>query len=125
MLETWQELRSEGKELIICGDYNTAHHDIDVAKPREWSKISGFLPEEREWLNKINDMGYVDTFRHFNKEPNQYTYWDNFRNARERNMGWRIDFFYVTEGLMAKVKDAKIHMDVMGSDHCPIELELK
>jgi exodeoxyribonuclease-3 len=125
MLETWQELRDDGRELVICGDYNTAHHDIDVAKPREWSKISGFLPEERAWLDKINDMGYVDTFRHFNKEPEQYTYWDNFRNARERNMGWRIDFFYVTEGLMPKVKDAKIHMDVMGSDHCPIELVLK
>lgn len=125
MLDQWEELRAEGKELIICGDYNTAQHEIDVARPKEWSKVSGFLPEERAWLDKITDMGYVDTFRHFNKEPNWYTYWDNFRQARERNVGWRIDFFYVTEKLLKKVTAAKIHMEVMGSDHCPIELELK
>jgi exodeoxyribonuclease III len=125
LLDQWEELRAEGRELVICGDYNTAHHEIDVAKPKEWSKISGFLPEERAWLDKITDMGYVDTFRHFNKDPEWYTYWDNFRNARERNMGWRIDYFFVTEGLMPRVKDAKIHMNVMGSDHCPIELVIE
>ena len=124
MLEEWQELRSEGRELIICGDYNTAHKDIDVARPVEWAKQSGFLPEERVWLDKITDMGYVDAFRVYNQEPEQYTYWDNFRQARERNVGWRIDMFMVTEGLMPKVRNAAIHPDIMGSDHCPIELVL-
>jgi exodeoxyribonuclease-3 len=125
LLEQWEELRATGKELIICGDFNTAHKEIDVAKPREWSKVSGFLPEEREWLAKVMDMGYVDVFRNFHAEPEWYTYWDNFRNMRERNVGWRIDFYLVTAGLVPKVEDALIHPGVMGSDHCPIELRLK
>ncbi len=124
LLEQWQELRSDGRELIICGDFNTAHKEIDVARPAEWSKQSGFLPEERAWLDKITDMGYVDAFRVYNQEPEQYTYWDNFRNNRERNIGWRIDFYMVTEGLMPKVRNAAIYPDIMGSDHCPIELVL-
>ena len=122
LLDQWQDLRSEGRELIICGDYNTAHKEIDVARPQEWSKVSGFLPEERVWLDKITDMGYIDAFRRFNQQPEQYTYWDNYRMARERNVGWRIDLFMVTEGLMSRVKHAAHHPDVMGSDHCPIEL---
>jgi exodeoxyribonuclease-3 len=122
LLDQWQELRSDGRELIICGDFNTAHKEIDVARPAEWSKISGFLPEERAWLDKIVDMGYVDAFRAFNKEPEQYTYWDNYRMARERNVGWRIDLYMVTEGLMSRVKHVAHHPGVMGSDHCPIEL---
>lgn len=122
VLDQWQEVRSDGRELIICGDFNTAHKEIDVARPAEWSKQSGFLPEERLWLDKITDMGYVDAFRAFNTKPEQYTYWDNFRNNRERNIGWRIDMFMVTEGLMPKVTSATIHPTVMGSDHCPIEL---
>lgn len=122
VLDQWQELRSEGRELIICGDFNTAHKEIDVARPVEWSKQSGFLPEERVWIDKITDMGYIDAFRAFNTKPEQYTYWDNFRNNRERNIGWRIDMFMVTEGLMPKVTNATILPTVMGSDHCPIEL---
>lgn len=126
MLDQWQELRAEGKKIIVCGDFNTAHKEIDVARPKEWSKVSGFLPEEREWLDKINDMGYVDVFRKFNPDKvDIYSYWDAFRNARERNVGWRIDFFYVTEEALPIVKSAEIHMGVMGSDHCPIELKLK
>jgi len=125
LLDQWEELRAEGRKLVICGDYNTAHQEIDVAKPKEWSKISGFLPEERVWLDKITDMGYIDTFREFNQSPEQFTYWDNYRNMREKNVGWRIDYFFVTEDLKPNLKDAKIHMDVMGSDHCPIELVLK
>ncbi len=124
LLDQWQDLRSEGRELIICGDYNTAHKDIDVARPKEWSKQSGFLPEEREWLDKITDMGYIDVFRTYNQEPDQYTYWDNFRQARERNIGWRIDMYMVTEGLLPKVRNAAIYPEVTGSDHCPIELVL-
>lgn len=125
LLDQWEELRAEGKEIVICGDYNTAHHEIDVAKPKEWSKVSGFLPEERAWLDKITDMGYVDVFRKFNTAPNQYTYWDNFRNMRERNVGWRIDYFFVTEGLLPHVRSANIYPSVMGSDHCPIDLVIE
>jgi exodeoxyribonuclease-3 len=124
LLEQWEELRAEGRPLIICGDYNTAHQEIDVAKPTEWSKISGFLPEERVWLDKLTDMGYVDIFRKFNQSPEQYTYWDNFRNARERNLGWRIDYFWVTPDLVSHVENATIHQEVIGSDHCPIGIVL-
>ena len=125
LLDQWQELRSEGRELVICGDVNTAHKEIDVARPNEWSRQSGFLPEERAWIDKITDMGYVDVFRIQNKKPDQYTYWDNFRQARERNIGWRIDYFFVTEGLLPRVQKAAIYPDVMGSDHCPVELILE
>src|ERR1035437_5307761 len=125
LLDQWQELRSEGGELGICGDVNTAHKEIDVARPNEWSRQSGFLPEERAWIDKITDMGYVDVFRIQNKKPDQYTYWDNFRQARERNIGWRIDYFFVTEGLLPRVQKAAIYPDVMGSDHCPVELILE
>lgn len=125
VLELWEEQRSEGRELVICGDYNTAHYEIDVARPKEWAKQSGFLPEERAWLDKIVDMGYVDVFRQFNKEPEQYTYWDAFRNSRERNIGWRIDYFFVTPGILPRVKSAEIYPQVFGSDHCPIDIRIE
>lgn len=125
ILETWEELRAEGRELVICGDYNTAHKEIDVARPKEWSRHSGFLPEEREWLDRITDMGYIDIFREFHPEPHQYTYWDAFRNMRERNIGWRIDYFFVTPKLVPKIKTAAIYPQVLGSDHCPIDIEIE
>ncbi|MCB1170890.1 MAG: exodeoxyribonuclease III [Leptospiraceae bacterium] len=124
-LKIWEKTRKEGKKLIICGDYNTAHKEIDLARPKENQTTSGFLPEEREFLDRIVGMGYVDVFRQFNQEPGQYTYWDQITRARERNVGWRIDYFFVTEETMPMVKNAFIRMDVMGSDHCPIGLELK
>lgn len=119
-----ESLRSQQKKVIICGDYNTAHKEIDLARPKENVKTSGFLPEEREWIDKIVNMGYVDTFRTFNQEPEWYTYWDQITRARERNVGWRIDYFFVSEEAQSMVRDARIHMQVMGSDHCPIELQL-
>jgi exodeoxyribonuclease-3 len=125
LLDQWEELRAEGRKLIICGDYNTAHQEIDVAKPVEWSKTSGFLPIERAWLEKILDMGYVDIFRKFDQRPGQYSYWDNFRNSREKNNGWRIDYFFVTEDIVSKITAASIHQEVMGSDHCPISIDIK
>ncbi len=125
LLDQWEELRAEGRKLIICGDYNTAHQEIDVAKPVEWSKTSGFLPIERAWLEKILDMGYVDIFRTFDQRPGQYSYWDNFRNSREKNNGWRIDYFFVTEDIVPKITGASIHQEVMGSDHCPISIDIK
>lgn len=119
-----EELRKRQKNIVICGDYNTAHKEIDLARPKENAKNSGFLAEERVWLDKIVDMNYVDTFREFNQDPGWYTYWDAFRNARERNVGWRIDYFFVSKEARAFVAKSDIHMQVPGSDHCPIELVL-
>ena len=118
-------LRSKQKRLVICGDFNTAHQEIDLARPKENEKISGFLPVEREWLDKFIAQGYVDTFRHFHKEPNQYTWWDLKSRARERNVGWRVDYFFVTDELLPSVSRAFIMPEVMGSDHCPVGLTLK
>jgi exodeoxyribonuclease III len=120
-----EALRKEGKKLIICGDYNTAHKEIDLARPKANENISGFLPVEREWMDKLVSHGYVDAFRRFNKEPGQYTWWDLKSKARERNVGWRIDYFFVTGDLMKSVTGAFIMPEVTGSDHCPIGLKLK
>ncbi|MCS6917983.1 MAG: exodeoxyribonuclease III [Chitinophagales bacterium] len=120
-----QELRKQKSRIIVCGDYNTAHKEIDLARPKENEKTSGFLPEERAWIDRIVNMHYVDTFRHFNQQPGWYTYWDQMTRARERNVGWRIDYFFVTSELMPYVSAANIYMEVMGSDHCPIDLHLK
>jgi len=124
-LEHADALKAEGKKLIICGDVNTAHKEIDLARPKENSKVSGFLPEERAWIDKFVGHGYVDTFRAFNKEPNQYTWWDLKSGARERNVGWRIDYFFVSKNLLSAVTNAFITPEVMGSDHCPIGITLK
>ena len=123
-LEYADALRRKGKGIVACGDFNTAHEEIDLARPRENSKVSGFLPEERAWLDKFVDHGYVDTFRIFNNEPGYYTWWDLKTRARERNVGWRIDYFFVSEDLRDRVKSASILADVTGSDHCPICIEL-
>ncbi len=119
-----QEMRKKKKNIVICGDYNTAHKEIDLARPGPNAKVTGFLPEERAWIDKIIDMGYIDIFREYNKEPQQYTYWDQITRARDRNVGWRIDFYMVSSEMKDMVKNAKILPEVMGSDHCPIELEL-
>jgi len=117
-------LVKKGKKLIICGDVNTAHKEIDLARPKENVKNTGFLPEERAWMDKLVEHGYVDTFRHFHKEPEQYTYWDMKTGARARNVGWRIDYFFVSKNLLPAVKDAYILPEVTGSDHCPIGITL-
>jgi exodeoxyribonuclease-3 len=114
-----EPLRQRGDRLVICGDYNTAHKEIDIARPRENSKISGFLPMERAWLDKLVEHGYVDTFRRFHEAPHQYTWWDMKTGARARNVGWRIDYFFVTANLMPAISRAFILPEVMGSDHCP------
>ncbi|MSR88987.1 MAG: exodeoxyribonuclease III [Candidatus Margulisbacteria bacterium] len=119
-----EDLRKEGKELIICGDYNIAHKPIDLARPKENEKMSGFLPVEREWMDRIVELGYIDTFRQFNQEPNQYSWWNVQTRARDRNIGWRIDYFFITPGLLPKLKDAFIQQDVLGSDHCPVGIVL-
>jgi exodeoxyribonuclease-3 len=124
MLEIWEGLRKQGRKLILTGDFNTAHKEIDLARPKENSKVTGFLPEERAWLDKITAMGYVDVFRTFNQEPEWYTFWDQYTRARDRNIGWRIDYFWVTPDVVPMIKEAPIRMEILGSDHCPIELHL-
>jgi exodeoxyribonuclease-3 len=118
-------IRQSNKNLIICGDYNTAHKEIDLARPKENQKTSGFLPEERAWIDKIVNLGYVDTFREFNQQPDWYTYWDQITRARLRNVGWRIDYFFTSKEARPAVTHATIHMNIEGSDHCPIELVTK
>ncbi|MCL5257419.1 MAG: exodeoxyribonuclease III [Chloroflexi bacterium] len=114
----------EGRNIVICGDVNTAHKEIDLARPKENRMNSGFLPEERAWIDKFLSHGYIDTFRIFNDQPGQYTWWDSKTRARERNVGWRIDAFYVSENLLANVVSACILPEILGSDHCPVGLEL-
>ena len=118
-------LANAGQRLIICGDVNTAHKEIDLARPKENVKNTGFLPEERAWMDKFVAHGYVDTFRHFHKEPQQYSYWDMKTGARARNVGWRIDYFFVSENLLPAVTNAFIMPEVMGSDHCPVGIVLR
>jgi exodeoxyribonuclease III len=120
------KLRKEGKHVIFCGDVNTAHHEVDLARPKENETHTGFLPIERAWLDEITKAGYVDTFRHFYPEvKNAYTWWDMKTFARERNVGWRIDYFFVSPDLVDNLVSTKIHADITGSDHCPLELSIE
>ncbi len=119
-------LRKKGKKVIFCGDVNTAHEAIDLARPKENEENTGFLPEERAWLDEVVNAGYVDVFRQlYPDKKGAYTYWDMKTAARDRNVGWRIDYFFVSPDLLSKIKDMKILTDIYGSDHCPIELDLK
>jgi len=118
-------LKEEGRNIVVCGDVNTAHHEIDLARPKENEKISGFLPIEREWMDRFLSHGYVDTFREFNQEPDNYSWWSYRTRARERNVGWRLDYFFVNQEFMKNVESAYILTDVMGSDHCPVGIDIK
>jgi exodeoxyribonuclease-3 len=113
-----------GQPLIIAGDLNTAYAEIDLARPRENRKTSGFLPEERAALGEFFATGLVDTFRHIRPNETKYSWWSQVTNARERNIGWRLDYFLVSPNLVPYVVDADIHPDVLGSDHCPVSLTL-
>jgi exodeoxyribonuclease-3 len=119
--------RRRGKSVVICGDYNTAHNEIDLANPKANENTSGFLRIERDWLDRIVKRGYVDTFRHFHPDTVKYSWWTYRFKARERNIGWRIDYFFVSSDLIEGgcVKDAFIDNDIFGSDHCPIGLILE
>ncbi|HCN05624.1 MAG TPA: exodeoxyribonuclease III [Bacteroidetes bacterium] len=113
--------RKEGRRILVGGDYNTAHFPIDLARPKENEKTTGFLPEERVKLDELVAAGWIDTFREFHpEEPDQYTYWDYFTKARERNVGWRIDYHWITDNLQSSLRNAWIAPDVLGSDHCPV-----
>jgi exodeoxyribonuclease-3 len=120
------EHRKAGKAVIFCGDVNTAHTEIDLARPKDNRKTTGFLDEERVWFDEIIPQGYVDVFRHRNPElEGAYSWWSQRSGARDRNIGWRIDYFFVSDDLLSRVTDAQIHADVLGSDHCPISLTIK
>ena len=120
-----KELNSKIKNLIIAGDYNICHKAIDIHDPVRNKNVSGFLPVEREWLQKFIDSGFVDSFREFNSDPHQYSWWTYRANARANNKGWRIDYIMVSSDLKNKLNDAAILNDIVHSDHCPITISLK
>lgn len=118
-------LMKEIPKLIICGDYNICHQPIDIHNPVSNKKSSGFLPEEREWLSKFIDLGFIDSFRKFHPEPDRYSWWSFRMKARDRNLGWRIDYNMVSKVLDEKIKDADILEQVKHSDHCPVVVQMK
>jgi exodeoxyribonuclease-3 len=125
VLQHAEAQRKTGKSIVICGDVNTAHQEIDLANPKSNKRNTGFLPEEREWVSRFLEHGYIDIFRHLNPETTgAYSWWSNREGVRERNVGWRIDSFFISEDLLDRVVDARIHSEVLGSDHCPISLTL-
>jgi exodeoxyribonuclease-3 len=125
MKDKLDELVASGRNVVLCGDYNIAHKPIDLARPKQNEGNPGYLPEEREWMDIFTQGGYTDTFRLFNQEPDQYSWWSYRFKAREKNLGWRIDYFCVNDGFVSEVENAQIHQDVLGSDHCPVSLTLK
>jgi exodeoxyribonuclease-3 len=125
LLEICDQLHQNGERIIITGDFNTAHNEIDLANPKSNEKNTGFLPEERVWIDKYLEHGFVDAFRELYPERVAYTWWTYRYNARKNNVGWRLDYFLVSESLMDRVEDVIIHGDIMGSDHCPVSLILK
>lgn len=124
--EYLQELRKTRPNIIVCGDYNIAHTELDIHNPKGNKKTSGFLPEERDWFTRFLESGMVDTFRVFNPDPHHYSWWSQrFPSVREQNKGWRIDYFTVTESLRNRLRHATIYPDVKHSDHCPVYLEIE
>ena len=125
-LDFCNRLREDGRAVIFCGDVNTAHREIDLARPKENEKTTGFLPEERAWIDKVVAQGYIDTFRSLHPDTEDaYSWWAYWGKARERNVGWRIDYFFTSPDLQDRIAAAEIHADVMGSDHCPVSLTLQ
>ena len=124
LLKKCQKMRKEGRNIVICGDYNIAHTEIDLANPKQNEKNPGYLPDERAWMTKFLKAGYVDTFRQFTKEGGHYTWWSYRFNARAKNIGWRIDYHCVNKEFADAVKKSTILKDVTGSDHCPIAITL-
>jgi exodeoxyribonuclease III len=130
-LEFVDTYKSREKRLVICGDFNTAHQPVDLARPKENQKTSGFLPQERAWIDKLIEHGFEDTFRKFNPESNQYSWWDVKTRAKERGIGWRLDYFFISNALSESIIDAFILDNVKqvigsdASDHCPVGIKLK
>lgn len=120
-----EKFKKQGKKVIFGGDVNVAHTEIDLARPKQNVKSVGFLPEERAWIDDVIKSGWIDSFRFmYPKAVDKYTFWDMKTRSRERNVGWRIDYFFVPENLSKKIKKAEIFDDIYGSDHCPIGLEI-
>lgn len=124
IIEYCDNLKLQGKKVIICGDFNTAHREIDIKNAKSNENSPGFMPIERDYFSKFLSHGYIDTFRYFYPDKEKYSWWSYFFKARERNVGWRIDYHLVSENMIDEVKDADILNDVMGSDHCPVALYL-
>ena len=124
LLEILDDQVASGNNVIVAGDWNTAHKEIDLANPKANANYSGFLPVERAQLDTYVDHGYVDSFRLFHDEPDRYSWWTYRFGARQRNIGWRIDYFFTNQDFADNISDADIHEDVMGSDHCPVSIEL-
>lgn len=121
-----EKLRQKGKKIIFCGDINTAHESIDLARPKENEKNTGFLPEERAWIDELIYHGYIDTFRHFHPhKEGAYSYWDMKTSARDRNVGWRIDYVFISPDILPRLRSAGIASNIFGSDHCPVWVDLK
>lgn len=115
----------KGEKLVICGDLNTAHNEIDLKNPKPNDLFSGFLPKERKWIDKFISHGFIDTFRHLYPKKVAYSYWTiRFKTARQKNIGWRLDYFFVTKNLIKKVKDSFMMPKVKGSDHCPVGIDI-
>ncbi len=124
LLTVLKEHKKNNDNVIIVGDYNTAHTEIDLARPKENSKVSGFLDIERELLDELINIGYTDTLRTFKKDKELYTWWDPITRARERNVGWRIDYIFVTNSIVKNIKNADILSNIYGSDHCPVSIDI-
>lgn len=122
-LEFMNKLQKK-KPVIFCGDFNVAHNEIDLARPKPNRGNKGFTDEERAGIDNMLESGFIDSFRLFNQESDNYTWWSHFANARERNVGWRIDYVMASKNLSEIIKNARIHADVLGSDHCPVSIEL-
>jgi exodeoxyribonuclease-3 len=125
LLEICDELHAAGQSVILTGDFNTAHRPIDLRHPKENEGATGFLPEERAWVDRYLEHGFVDIYRQLYPERVQYTWWTYISFARRRNVGWRLDYFLISPALVERVQDVIIHDDVLGSDHCPVSLILK
>ena len=126
MLAKANALRAQGLKVLITGDWNTAHQEIDIARPKDNQKTTGFLPEEREWVTKFLGEGWVDVHRRLHPDmKDRYTWWAPWQRAREKNIGWRIDYHVVGEEMLGGVGNSEIHHETMGSDHCPVSVEVK
>jgi len=125
MMKYLESLRNKGKNIILCGDYNIAHKEIDLKNPKTNTKAAGFLPEERAWMDTYIQNGYVDAFRKFEKGPDHYTWWSYRPGVREKNIGWRIDYFTTNSEFEDRIQSCCHQPDILGSDHCPISLTLR
>ena len=125
LLRLCDELHKQGKNIIITGDFNTAHKEIDLKNPKANEKNTGFLPEEREWIDRYLEHDFVDIFRKLYPEKEQYSWWTYRFNSRARNVGWRLDYYLISKPLVEEVMDVTIHDEILGSDHCPVTLEIK